>query len=99
MDVETARDMVPHSYCARDAVWLNGSLGNWLGSSKVAYFLLSMSEYCVNSWTWRKKKIREVKVYHTSRISDRVKALKCGVSKIPVLIICGHLYQALDQVL
>jgi hypothetical protein len=46
-----------------------------------------------------KKEDREVKVYHTSRISDRVKALKCGVSKIPVLIICGHLYQALDQVL
>jgi hypothetical protein len=46
-----------------------------------------------------KKEDREVKVYHASRISDRIKALKRRVLKIPVVIICSYLYQALDQVL
>lgn len=46
-----------------------------------------------------KKEGREVKVYDTSRMSDRVKALRRGVLKTPAVIINGELCQALDQAL
>jgi hypothetical protein len=45
-----------------------------------------------------KKEGREVKVYDTSRMSDRVKALKRGVFKTPAVVMNGELYQGVDQV-
>jgi hypothetical protein len=45
-----------------------------------------------------KKESREVKVYDTSRITDRIRALKNSVLKTPTVLIDGKRYQGLDEI-
>jgi hypothetical protein len=45
-----------------------------------------------------KKENREVKVYDTSRMADRVRALKNSVFKTPTVLIDGKRYQGVDEI-
>lgn len=45
-----------------------------------------------------KKEGREVKVYDTSRVGDRMKALRRGILKTPAAIMDGELYQGLNEI-
>jgi hypothetical protein len=46
-----------------------------------------------------KKENRQVKVYDTSRMGDKVRAMKRGVLKTPVAIINGQRYEGSDEIL
>ena len=41
---------------------------------------------------------RQVKVYDTSRLRGRLKALKLGVSKTPTVVMNGQRYEGLDEI-
>jgi hypothetical protein len=45
-----------------------------------------------------KKENREVKVYDTARIADRVRAMKNSVMKTPTVLIDGKRYTGLDEI-
>jgi hypothetical protein len=45
-----------------------------------------------------KRKNREVKVYDTSHMSDKVKALKRGILKTPTVLMNGRRYQGSDEI-
>jgi uncharacterized membrane protein len=45
-----------------------------------------------------KKENREVKVYDTSRVNGRLKALKHGILETPAVIMNGERYQGLDEI-
>jgi len=45
-----------------------------------------------------KKEGLEVKVYDTSRMGDRMKALRRGILQTPAATMNGELYQALNEI-
>jgi hypothetical protein len=94
IDVGHYREMSYHWECGL-AQWAYGELagqfkGRILSEEDVGALrqLLEMA----------KKGSYEVKVYDTSRIGDRMRALKRGVLKTPTAIINGVLVQGLDEI-
>jgi hypothetical protein len=94
IDVGHYREMSYHWECGL-AQWAYGELagqfkGRILSEEDVGALrqLLDMAE----------RENCKVKVYDTSRMGDRVRALKRGVLKTPTAIIKGALYQGLDEI-
>ena len=96
MDVETARDMAPHSYCAPGTTegLVSGVLSKFKGRllseedstalERVRQILKENQEY--------------VRVYDVSRTADKLRALKHRIRKTPAVIINGEKYEGLEAI-
>lgn len=96
MDVETARDMAPHSYCAPGTTegLVSGVLSKFKGRllseedstalERVRQILKENQEY--------------VRVYDVSRTADKLRALKHRILKTPAVIINGEKYEGLEAI-
>lgn len=96
MDVETARDMAPHSYCAPGTTegLVSGVLSKFKGRllseedttalERVRQILKENQEY--------------VRVYDVSRTADKLRALKHRIRKTPAIIINGEKYEGLEAI-
>jgi hypothetical protein len=91
MDVETARDMAPHSYCAPGTT--EGLVSEVL--SKFRGRLLSEEDSkaleCVLQVL--KENHESLRVYDVSRTADKLRAVKRGIRKTPTVIINGEKYE------
>jgi hypothetical protein len=96
MDVETARDMAPHSYCAPGTT--EGLVSEVL--SKFEGRLLSEEDSRALERVLQilKDKQESVKVYDVSRTTDRLRAVRHGIRKTPTLIINGEKYAGLRAI-
>ncbi len=96
MDVETARDMAPHSYCAPGTTegLVSGVLSKFKGR------LLSEEDSTALERVLQISKENQecVRVYDVSRTGDKLRALKHGIRKTPVVIINGEKYEGLEAI-
>jgi hypothetical protein len=94
IDVGHYREMSYHWECGL-AQWAYGELaGQFKGR------ILSEEDVMVlrQVLEMAKSKGQEVKVYDTSRVGDRMKALRRGILKTPAAIMRGELYQGVDVI-
>jgi formaldehyde-activating enzyme involved in methanogenesis len=97
MDVETVREMSQHAYCASGVA--SGLLKNVASQFKGR--ILPQDDYVVL------QRIAElayelhddVKVYDVSRVQHKMRALKHGILKTPVVIVQGKKHEGLDKIL
>ena len=97
MDVKTIREMTQHTFCAPNVAsqLLNNVASQFKGR------VLPQDDYVVL------QRIGElalelhdnVKVYDVSRAPDRMRALKRGILKTPVVIVQGKKHEGLDKIL
>ena len=96
MDVETARDMAPHSYCASGTTegLVSGVLSKFKGR------LLSEEDSTALERVLQilKENQEYVRVYDVSRTTDKLRALKHGIRKTPAVIINGYKYEGLEPI-
>lgn len=75
--------------------WANGELASQL---KGRIFADTDIEALNKVFVVAKKENREVKVHDTSRVAERMKALKRGILKTPAIVVNGIKYQLLDEI-
>ncbi|MGD0496510.1 MAG: hypothetical protein ABSB28_10835 [Candidatus Bathyarchaeia archaeon] len=96
MDVETARDMAPHSYCSPGTTegLVSGVLSKFKGR------LLSEEDSTALERVLQilKENQESVRVYDVSRMADKLRALKRGIRKTPAVIINGEKYEGLEAI-
>jgi hypothetical protein len=96
MDVETARDMAPHSYCAPGTTegLVSGVLSKFKGR------LLSEEDSIALERVLQASKENEevVRVHDVSRMADKLRALKHGIRKTPAVVINGEKYEGLEAI-
>jgi hypothetical protein len=96
MDVETARDMAPHSYCSPGTTegLVSGVLSKFKGR------LLSEEDSTALERVLQilKENQELIRVYDVSRIADKLRAVKHGIRKTPAAIINGEKYEGLEVI-
>jgi hypothetical protein len=94
VDVGHYREMSYHWVCGLDE-WAYGEL-----AAQFKGRILSEEDYEVMNQVFEmaKKENREVRIYDTSRLSDKARALKRGILKVPAIIMNGEQYQGLEQI-
>ena len=96
MDVETARDMAPHSYCAPNTTerLVSGVLSKFKGR------LLSDEDSTILERTMQilQDNTDVVRVYDVSKTVEKLRALKNGIRKTPAAIIDGKKYEGVEAI-
>jgi hypothetical protein len=95
MDVETARDMAPHAYCAPGT--MNGLVG---ALSKFKGRLLPEEDSKALEQVFRTSKETQenIKVYDVSRTTDKLRAVKRGIRNTPAVVINGEKHEGLEAI-
>jgi len=97
VDVSTVRELSQHSLCAP------GAASRLLQSmqSKFKDRVLPQDDYVVleRIGDLAYELHDEVKVYDVSRASDKIRALKRGITKTPTVLVQGKKYEGLDKIL
>jgi hypothetical protein len=96
MDVETCRDMAPHSYCA------SGTTEELVSfASKLKGRLLSQEDSMVLERVSQISNVAKesIKIYDLSRMTDYFRAMKRGIGKTPTILINGEKFVGLGPVL
>jgi hypothetical protein len=96
MDVETARDMAPHSYCAPGTT--EGLVSGVLSKFKGRLFSEEDSTALEHVLETSEENQECVKVYDISRTADKLRTLKHGIRKTPVVIVNGERYEGLEAI-
>jgi hypothetical protein len=96
MDVETARDMAPHSYCAPGTT--EGLVGEVLSKFKGRLLSAEDSRALERVLQILRETQEPLKVYDVSRTADKLRAVKRGIRKTPAAIINGEKYEGLDAI-
>lgn len=96
MDVETARDMAPHSYCAPGTT--EGLVSEVLSKFKGRLLSEEDSTALTRVLQIFKENQEPVRVYDVSRITDKLRLLKYGIRKTPAVIIDGEKYEGLEAI-
>jgi hypothetical protein len=97
MDVETCRDMAPHSYCAPGTT--EGLVSQ--AASKLKGRLLSQQDSTVLEQAVQISRAAEepIKIYDLSRMTDYLRAMKRGIGKTPAVMVNGEKFEGLEAVL
>jgi hypothetical protein len=96
MDVETARDMAPHSYCAPGTT--EGLVGEVLSKFKGRLLTEEDSKALQRVLQILRETQESVKVYDVSRTTDKLRAVKRGIRNTPAVIINGEKYEGLEAI-
>jgi len=96
MDVETARDMAPHSYCAPGTT--EGLVSEVLTKFKGRLLPEEDSETLDRVFQFSRETQESVKVYDVSRTTDKLRAVKRGIRTTPALIINGEKHVGLEAI-
>jgi hypothetical protein len=96
MDVETARDMAPHSYCAPSTT--EGLVSGVLSKFKGRILSEEDSTALERVLHISKENQEYVRVYDVSRMADKLRALKHRIRKTPAVIINGEKYEGLEAI-
>ena len=94
VDIEHYREMSYHVQCGLGR-WAYGELASQF---KGRIFADTDIEALNKVFEVAKKENREVKVHDTSRVVERMKALKRGILKTPAIVLNGIKYQGLDEI-
>jgi hypothetical protein len=96
MDVETARDMAPHSYCAPGTT--EGLVSGVLSKFKGRLLSEEDSTALERALQILRENQESVRVYDVSRTADKLRALRHGILKTPAVIINGEKYEGLAAI-
>lgn len=96
MDVETARDMAPHSYCAPGTT--EGLVSEVLSKFKGRLLPEDDSKALERVLQILRETQESVKVYDVSRTTDKLRAVKRGIRNTPTVIINGEKYEGLEAI-
>ena len=94
VDIEHYREMSYHVQCGLGR-WAYGELASQF---KGRIFADTDIEALNKVFEVAKKENREVKVHDTSRVAERMKALKRGILKTPAIVVNGIKYQGLGEI-
>ncbi|MEM3770512.1 MAG: hypothetical protein QXG76_04920 [Candidatus Bathyarchaeia archaeon] len=97
VDIGFYREMSQHTFCGPEMVnWAYRDL-----ASKFKGRILRQEDYIVLEQALRmvKETDDELLVYDVSRLADKLKALKKGVKKTPIVIIDGKKYEDATEIL
>jgi hypothetical protein len=96
MDVETARDMAPHSYCAPGTT--EGLVSGVLSKFKGRILPEEDSTALERVLHILKEDQKSVRVYDVSRTADKLREMKHGIRKTPAVIIDGEKHEGLEAI-
>ncbi len=94
VDIEHYREMSYHVQCGLGR-WAYGELASQF---KGRIFADIDIEALNKVFEVARKENREVRVHDTSRVAERMKALRRGILKTPVIVVSGIKYQGLDEI-